>query len=268
MTENAGVFDEYGAAADYYDYVQVYAGRADVTFWVDAAHASGGPVLELGCGTGRILLPTARAGIGITGLDNSQRMLGVLRQRLAAESAETQARVRLVEGDMRCFDLGEAFALITMPFRPFQHLLAVEDQVACLTSVRRHLRQDGRLILDLFNPSLPALVDESRTVEQPPEHGIDLPDGRRFRRTWRRAGIDYFNQVQQIEMFYDVTYPDGRQERAVHAFPMRWLFRYEAEHLLARCGFELEALYADYDKSPYGSKYPGDLIFVARRTHE
>ena len=81
----------------------------------------------------------------------------------------------------------------------------------------------------------------------------------------RITARDYFSQVQDTELIYYVTHPDGRQERLVHAFPMRYLFRFEAEHLLARCGFEVEALYADYDKSPYGSKYPGELIFVARR---
>ena len=268
MQDNANAADEYGAAADYYDYVQAYAERPDVTFWVDAARESGGPVLEVGCGTGRVLLPTARAGIEITGLDASPKMLSVLRQRLAAEAPETQARVRLAEGDMRRFDLGQTFALATIPFRPFQHLITVEDQIACLATIRRHLRPGGRLILDLFNPFLPALLDESRAEEQPPEPAVDMPDGRRFYRTWRRAGIDFFNQVQQVEMFYYVTHPDGRQERAVHAFPMRWLYRFEAEHLLARCGFEVEHVYADYDKRPYGSTYPGELIFVARRPHE
>ena len=66
-------------------------------------------------------------------------------------------------------------------------------------------------------------------------------------------------------MIYYVTHGDGRQERLVHAFPMRWLFRFEAEHLLSRCGFEVEHLYAGYDLSEYGSKVPGELVFVARR---
>ena len=64
---------------------------------------------------------------------------------------------------------------------------------------------------------------------------------------------------------YYVTHPDGREERLVHRFQMRHLFRFEAEHLLARAGFQVEELYADYDKSPYGSKDPGELIFVARK---
>jgi hypothetical protein len=76
---------------------------------------------------------------------------------------------------------------------------------------------------------------------------------------------DYANQINQIELVYYVTYPDGRKERLVHAFPMRYLFRYEVDHLLARCGFEVEHVYADYDKSPYGAKYPGELIFVAKK---
>jgi hypothetical protein len=77
---------------------------------------------------------------------------------------------------------------------------------------------------------------------------------------------DYASQINQIELVYYVTHPGGRQERLVHAFAMRYLFRYEAEHLLARGGFEAEHVYADYDKSPYGSKYPGELIIVAKKT--
>ena len=92
-----------------------------------------------------------------------------------------------------------------------------------------------------------------------------MPDGRRVIRRFRIASRDWFNQIQHSEMIYYVTHPDGRQERLVHAFPMRHLFRFEAEHLLARCGYQVEALYADYEKRPYGSRYPGELIFVARR---
>ena len=68
-----------------------------------------------------------------------------------------------------------------------------------------------------------------------------------------------------MELIYEVSHPDGRDERLVHSTQMRYLFRFEAEHLLARNGFQVEALYADYDRSPYGSKYPGELIFVAKR---
>lgn len=265
MTDRAGGYTEYQFTAEFYDHVVPYRERGDVAFFVEMAQTAGGPVLEVGCGTGRVLIPTARAGFEITGLDLSPHMLAVCRANLAAEPAEVQARVQLIEGDMREFDLGREFALITIPFRPFQHLTAVEDQIACLTTLHRHLKSGGRLVLDLFNPSIPYLADPARLHEFGDEPEFTIPDGRRVRRRERIVARDYFNQVQDTELIYYVTHPDGRQERLMHAFPMRYLFRYEAEHLLARCGFEIEALYADYDKSPYGSRYPGELIFVARQ---
>jgi hypothetical protein len=97
------------------------------------------------------------------------------------------------------------------------------------------------------------------------EPEFTTPDGRRVVRHHKIVSRDYFNQTNQVELIYYVAHPDGREERLVHAFPMRYLFRFEAEHLLARCGFEVEAVYADYDKSPYGSKYPGELILVAKK---
>ena len=222
--------------------------------------------MEVGCGTGRVLIPTARAGIAITGLDLSPSMLAVCRCNLAQEPPETQARVQLVEGDMRNFDLDREFVLVTLPFRPFQHLTSVADQIACLTTLHRHLATGGWLVLDLFNPSVPYLADPARLDEFGDEPEITMPDGRRVLRRARITDHDYFNQVQDTELIYYVTHPDGRVERLVHSFPLRYLFRFEAEHLLARCGFEVEALYADYDHGPYGSKYPGELIFVAAKS--
>jgi hypothetical protein len=92
-----------------------------------------------------------------------------------------------------------------------------------------------------------------------------MPDGRRVVRSYRIAGRDYFAQVQDVEFTIDVTHPDGRRETNREQFALRYLFRYEVEHLLERCGFNVEAIYADYDRSPYGSKYPGELIAIARR---
>ena len=121
------------------------------------------------------------------------------------------------------------------------------------------------MILDLFNPSLPALIRDNVGQEFGDEPEFTTPDGRRVLRRDRIVARDYANQIIQVELIYYVTHPDGREERLVHAFPMRYLFRFEAEHLLARSGFAVEEVYADYDKSPYGSKYPGELIFVARK---
>jgi SAM-dependent methyltransferase len=261
----AGEPDSYGGIADLYDSVVPYSNRPDVAFFVAAAAVAGGPVLELGCGTGRVLLPMARAGATVVGVDQSAAMLAVCRERLGLEDAATRGRVQLVESDMRDFDLPQRFSLVTLPFRPFQHLIGVDDQIACLRTIHRHLADDGRVVLDLFNPSLEGLTNQREGEERDEEPEFSTPDGRRVRRWTKIVGHDRFTQTLQVELVYYVTHADGRDERLVQAFSMRYLFRFEAEHLLARCGFEVEHLYAAYDRRAFGSLYPGELIFVARK---
>ena len=201
--------------AEFYDYVAPYRERQDVAFFVQMARDSGGPVLEIGCGTGRVLIPTAQAATEIVGLDASPAMLARCREKLSREPQAVQSRAKLVEADMRHFDLARlpgvrpSFALATVPFRPAQHLLTVEDQLACLASIHRHLAARGRL-------------------GEEPE--FTLPDGRRVRRTNRIVSRDGFNQIQGIELIYHVTHPEGREERLVHAFQMRYFFRFELDH--------------------------------------
>jgi len=262
--DDCGGYQDFPFVAAFYDYTLPYQSRPDVAFYVDQAKVTGGPALELGCGTGRVLIPTAQAGVEITGLDFSDHMLARCRERLAQQPEEVQARVNLIQGDMRTFDLDKRFSLITIPFRPFQHIVETSDQIACLNAVRRHLKPDGRLVFDLFNPSIPFLADEKAFEEAGDEPDVDLPDGRVMRRRIRIAARDYHKQVSDCELIYYITHPDGHVERLVHEFPMRFLFRYEAEHLLVRCGFKVEALYAGFDRSPFGSKNPGELIFVAK----
>ena len=250
---------------EFYDHVVPYASRQDVAFYVDAARESRGPVLELGCGTGRVLIPTARAGIEIMGLDASEGMLDACRRRLRDEPPDVQRRASLQRGDMRDFELGRTFRLVTIPFRPFQHLVTVQEQLACLAAVRRHLEPDGRLVFDVFNPSIHRLAKPADGAEADEEPPFTLPDGRVVIRQHRILERDLIKQINTSELVYHVTHPDGHRERLVHRLQMRCIFRFEAEHLLARAGFGLDHVYADFDRSPYGSQYPGELIFVARR---
>lgn len=266
--DNASGYEEYAFIADLYDHVGPYRSRPDVSFYVEQAEGSGGPVLEVGSGTGRVLIPTARAGIEIVGLDRSESMLDVCRKQLAEEPHTVRERVKLVQGDMRQFELSQVFQLATIPFRPFQHLVTIADQMACLTCIHRHLAESGRLVFDVFNPSLESLTRENVGEEFGDEPPFSTPDGRQVVRKHRIVERDRFAQINYVELVYYVTHPDGMQERLVHAFPMRYLFRFEAEHLLARCGFEVERVYADFEKNPYGSQYPGELIFVARKVGE
>ena len=263
MDATSASYDASDAAA-VYDHVPAYEARTDVGFYVDEARAADGAVLELGCGSGRVLLPTARAGRRIVGLDLSPGMLAACRARLAAEPAEVQARVRLVEGDLRAFDLGERFGLVTIPFRPLQHLVAIEDQLRCLRAAHAHLAPGGRLVFDVFQPNLARLAagPTDGEVEDTPE--TPLPDGRRFRRAFRLAAVHPAAQWNAVELVYYVTGPDGATRRTVQAFPMRWFYRFEVEHLLARCGFAVRAVYGDFDRSPLTDASP-EMVFVAER---
>src|SRR5437899_570607 len=137
--------------ADYYDESPIVKGRLqDVAFYRDAVRDFGDPILELGCGTGRITMALAEAGKRITGLDLSGRMLERAVKKRGALRVEARERVHFVQGDMAGFDLGEKFRLVIIPFRPFQHLLEVRQQLDCLECVRKHLASGGRLVLDAF----------------------------------------------------------------------------------------------------------------------
>jgi SAM-dependent methyltransferase len=256
--------DRYAQVAELYDHVAPYRDRPDVPFFVEQARNAGGPVLEVGCGTGRVLIPCARAGVEIVGLDLSVRMLEICRMRLEDESDAVRSRVQLVHGDMRDFELGRTFAMAMLPFRSFQHVITADDQVTSLRCIRAHLEPGGRLLLDVFNPSLDMLANRVIGKEYS-ESEFTMPDGRRVVRSYKVAAHDRFRQVNDVELIYDVTHEDGREERVVDAFEMRYLFRFEAEHLLARCGFELVRVYSGYDGSDYGSEYPGELVMLASR---
>lgn len=265
MGEDTGGYQTNPLVAQLYDQFVPYKERPDLDFFVEEAVESGGPVLEIGCGTGRVLLPTARAGIHITGLDVSAYMLDVCRQVLDGELPEVKDRITLVEKDMRDFHLEETFALITSPFRPFQHLLTVEDQLSCLDCVRRHLIPGGIFILDIFNPSLTSLTADNIGQEIDEEAPFTTPGGIQVRRSSKITARDFHNQIQDVELIYYLTHPDGREERIVHAFPMRYLFRFEAEHLLSRAGFEVVDLFADFNRASHNSIHKGELIFRAKR---
>ena len=255
-----------GFVAEFYDHVGLHESRDDIAFYESMAAAAEGPVLELGCGTGRVLVPMLRAGAEACGLDGSRPMLTVCVEKLARQPEEIRSRAHVMLSDMRQFTLKRHFALAVIPFRGFQHLTTVDDQLASLACIREHLLDGGRVVLDLFNPALRMLLDDSGREVSGLEPAFTMPDGRVVTRSHRVCRRDFAEQVADVELIYTVRHPDGREERLVHAFPMRWLYRFEAEHLLARAGFEVEAVYEDHDGAPFSGKDGGELLLVARRT--
>jgi SAM-dependent methyltransferase len=248
--------------ADYYDESPIVKGRLqDVMFYCNAAREYGDPILELGCGTGRITMELAEAGKRITGLDLSERMLERAVKKRARLLVEARERVHLVQGDMTRFDLGEKFRLIIIPFRPFQHLLDVQQQIDCLGCVRKHLAPGGKLVLDVFQTDAERIHDPIHMREALVTE-YKTADGRQVKISERVAAFHRAEQINDVEMIYTVVHPNGRKERLVFAWPLRYFFRYEVEHLLARCGFKTKALYGNFDRTPIGDDSP-EMIFVA-----
>jgi len=248
--------------ADYYDESPVVKGRLqDVAFYRDAARDFGDPVLELGCGTGRVTMALAQAGKRVTGLDLSERMLERAVKKRAALFTEERERIHLVQGDMARFDLGEKFRLIIIPFRPLQHLLEVKQQTDCLECVSKHLAPGGRLVLDVFQTDAERMHDPVHMREVLVTE-YNTADGRQVKITERVAAFHRAEQINDVEMIFSVVHPGGRQERMVFAWPLRYFFRYEVEHLLARCGFQVVAQYGNFDRTPILDDSP-EMIFVA-----
>src|SRR5947207_10848675 len=207
--------------ADYYDESPIVKGRLqDVAFYRSAARDFGDPILELGCGTGRITMALAEAGKRITGLDLSGRMLERAVKKRAALRGEARERLHLMQGDMARFDLGEKFRLVIIPFRPFQHLLEVRQQVDCLDCARKHLRPGGRLILDVFQTDAERMHDPVHMRESPLIE-YTTSDGRQVRISERVAALHRAEQRNDVDTIYTIEHPSGKKEILVFA----WLVR-------------------------------------------
>jgi SAM-dependent methyltransferase len=244
--------DEYEKLARFYDLEHADL-TADLVFFLHFARQADGPVLEVGCGTGRLLLPLIEAGIDVTGVDVSPAMLALARRKL-------DDRAALLEGDMRTIALDRRYALIIVSINTFMHLHSTAAQLAALINLAHHLQPDGRLIIDLPAGDELAHQDpdsrltlEKRFLDPATDHQILKLVASR---------IDWATQQQELTYMFDELIPDGRVRRTVVPMTLRHVFRYELELLLERAGFRLEALYGDYDLSAYGEGGPR-MIAVA-----
>lgn len=218
----------------------------DLPLYRGLAGRVGGPILEVACGSGRLLLPLARAGYELVGLDSSEPMLGLLEKRLAEEPALAD-RVRLVHADLRDARLGRKFKLIVLGLDSFGLLVEQRDQVAGLATLHRHLHQRGLLVLDVANGNLRG----GEPVEETILHvGPCANDARQIAR-WVLRRTDHAAQLDRLTYLYDETDRDGLVRRTSVDLSLRYFGRFELELLLERAGLELEALFGDYDLTPY-----------------
>ena len=233
---------------------------ADLQMYVQFAARCGSPILELGCGTGRVLIPLARQGYRITGIDASSAMLEKAREKVAAE--DLRDRVTLVEQEMGKLELEARFNMAFAALNSFAHLHTTDDQLAALTRIRRHLNPGGLLVLDMFNPDLARLLDARGQVAL--TKVMDGPGAGRRTMRFTTDEVDLGRQLIHTTYIVDEIDAEGHVRRTLFPFSLRYIFRYELELLLRHAGFEVEAIYGSYDLDGFS----GDsekLIAVARR---
>lgn len=214
-------------------------------FYVGLAKQATGPVLDIACGTGRILLPCLAAGIDIEGLDLFAPML----ERLQHKAREKGLTPRLHHADMSDFHLSRQFALIMIPFNAFIHNLSADDQLRSLTLCREHLLPGGLLVFDTFFPAaaiinVPAAtrVLELETTDPATGLAVRLYDIRTF---------DRVRQTQRSQMDIEFLDAAGKLVRVSRCeTATRWIYKAEMELLLRIAGFPRWEIYGDFDRRP------------------
>ncbi len=233
----------------------------ELAFYLDAARAAGprAAVLEVACGTGRVLLELARAGFSVTGVDRSPAALAIARSKLA-----DGLQASLVEGDMRSFDAGGPFDLAIVPAHSFQFMATADDQDRALRRIRDHLRPGGRLVLHVDHDSLASLgaMDGSERLGRPI---VQPRGGRRFRPRYAWT-YDHAWQNATLRMGWDELDADDSVVGHWELQPMvlHVPSAVELEHALRGAGFEDPEVAGAFDRSPFTAE-SGDMIWTARR---
>ena len=238
--------------------------RADVNWYVELAKRllpEGGPILELGCGSGRLTLALARAGFHVTGVDAAPSMLARLRARLERTPPSVRGRIELREANLLDFDLGRArFPLVVAAFNVLEHLYTRAELAACLARVDAHLAKGGRFAFDVQLPDLAWLVRDpdkrwARTRFTHPRTGEKL---------WYSTNHDYdpVSQIALIRLYYDPV--DGTPGHVV-MLSQRKFFPAELEALLAHAGFATVERYGDFGGAPLGPSADSQVLVCARQ---
>jgi len=228
----------------------------DIPFYLKQARKSGDPILELGCGTGRVTIPLAENGFDVTGLELCESMLGRARSKAESEGL----RITWVHGDFRDFHLDREFRLIMIPWNTISLLTELHDLEMFFRCVREHLAAEGRFIIDFFNPRLDFLIRDPHQRRAIGEY--DDPDGRGRVVVEESNAYNAATQVNSVKWYCRVGTP-GRE--TVEELRMRIYFPQELDALLGYNGFRIEEKYGDYDGSPFESYSPQQILLCAKR---
>ncbi|MFC1520905.1 class I SAM-dependent DNA methyltransferase [Elusimicrobiota bacterium] len=234
--------------------------HGDLAFYLAQTRKTGGPVLELGAGTGRAAIHIAKAGFNVTGLDMSPYMLAQARSKL---TPELKKHIQLVKGNMARFNLRRKFKLVFIAFRSFQHLLTPNDQLSCLKCIKRHLAANGLFIVNIFDPKLKYILPDNPQAPMARESVTHPTTGNKVEIRITNRKSDPFKQIFSEDWnFIERTKTGKVLKRRKERLTLRWTYRYEMEYLLKLAGFKILACYGDFKKGP--PRYGAEQIWVCK----
>jgi len=236
-----------------YDLTHPGSFRGDVEGYRRFARESGGPVLELGAGTGRITIPIAEDGLAIHALDRDSGMLGVLRHKLAALPSVVSGRVAVIQADMRRFRIDRTFALVIIPFRAFLHNVTSDDQLDCLRCAHSHLRAGGRLAFNVFHPSLEYMSRQIGALEGAWRLAAThpTPDGGMVVRSETTRYDTPHQRLRSLHRYEQFDDSGVLTRTTLRELELAYLYPPDILHLLERAGFSSIRISSDFDGHPF-----------------
>lgn len=232
----------------------------DIDLYLELAEEHGGPLLDVGCGTGRVMFPLAEAGYEVHGIDNEAAMLERANERVASLPREVANRLHFHHGDMLTFDLPTKYKLTLVPYNGLMHFRDQEQQIALLRRLRACTRDDGLLVLDLPNAGdvfgtqdSDSLVFERTFLEPETGHMVMQQS---------LSTLDRTNQTLKVTWIYDEITEDGTVKRTFAPLMLYYYFYSEISLLLKLTGFEIEEVYGDLDYSPFEDGCPRMIILA------
>ncbi|MEO1253954.1 MAG: class I SAM-dependent methyltransferase [Bacteroidota bacterium] len=247
---NPSLYDSYHTGKQFY-----FDRKTDQLFWLNVARTYGDPILELACGTGRVTAPLAEQGFQLTGIDISGSMLNAARKK--------SPQVEWIQADIRDFDVGMKFPLILLPYFSIQHLLDLGDVESCLQCVKKHLRPNGRFIIDIMHPSPSYLSELSYTSNLRLADCIfEDPMGRGNIVVTATREYEASLQVVKEYLYYHIP---GEDKELSESLEFRLYFSQEFEMLLKYNGFKVENKFGDYFSSPFTSESDQMILICSPR---
>jgi len=216
---------------------------ADLPFWINLARRTGGPILEIGAGTGRVLIPLAEAGFSVVGVDSSPSMLAVAREKIS--TAKLSKKISLVEADARDLQLNRRFPLAFVALNTFGHFSEPGEPERVLERLRAHLAPGALLALDLPNPTAGAFGDTNGLLFHEYTRPGPTSDSQTVK--LRSQLLDEISQRINVSVMYDEVSPLGEIRRTLASFVLRYFYAHEIELLLRLAHFTVEAIYGSYE---------------------